>query len=440
MSNRKFFLQTFGCRLNQAESGEAERLLFNCGWQKVATADQADLILLNTCAVTRKAEKEVRQTTSRLRKINPKAKIALAGCWVDKIKKFGGLVPEGIDLMVRNKGKWKELIQSLKIKSQKNTPGVSFLTPPGWKRNPRVLIRIQTGCSNNCAYCLPRLIRGKPKSVPVKDIIARINKAVKRGTLEVVLTGQNISQYRDHGKDWINLTEEILKKTEIKLLRFGSINPSLVDDPTTSFSVQAKRLINFYQGLGKGRLSRHLHLSSQSGSGRVLKLMNRNYRSEIFLELVKLLRGGVKGINITTDIIVGFPGETEKDFLKTVRFAQKAKFGKIHIFRFSVRAGTLAAKMERGLGRVSEAIKTNRAERLAKIEKELRFKFWRSQIGKSAMAIILPGGKGLSDNYIPLMVKKAKTEKVSKIAKVKFVALKGNFVAAVADFTSIDVK
>jgi len=437
MHGKNFFLQTFGCRLNQAESAEAERLLFDNGWQKVVAADQADLILLNTCAVTRKAEKEVRQTTRRLRKINSKAKIVLAGCWVDKIKKFGGLIPRGIDQMVENKGKWGELIRNLKVKSQKNTPGVSLLTPPGWKKNPRVLIRVQTGCDNNCAYCLPRLIRGKPKSVSVKDIIARINKAVRTGALEVVLTGQNISQYYDHGKNWIDSTEEVLKKTKIKLLRFGSINPCLVEPSVVenknrqpSIFANAERLIVLYQGLGKGRLSRHLHLSSQSGSGRILKLMNRNHQPENFLELVRLFRSGIRGINITTDIIVGFPGETENDFLETIDFAKKARFGKIHIFRFSARAGTLAAKMAKEWGLVDEAEKIKRAKRLAKIERELRIKFWRSQIGRSAPAIILPGGKGLSDNYLPLTLTNLKKEKLPKIMPIRFIGIKGNSILA----------
>lgn len=438
---RTFFIQTMGCRLNQAESQELESLLLKNGWQKSAKPMKAGLIVLNSCVVTQKAEQEVRQEARHLRRINPKAKIVLAGCWVDKVKKFGGLVPEGVDLMVGNKEKWKKLIQNSKVKGQKYKSKVRNKAKKGRCLlgiadrseivfRSRALIRIQTGCSNICSYCLPRLVRGKPVSAPIEEVIRQVKQAVNDGVLVVILTGQNVSQYFDRGKDWIDLVEEILKKTKIKLLRLGSVNPALVEGKTIK-GFPVERLVGLYQGVGKGRLSRHLHLSSQSGSDRVLKRMNRNFSVKQFLSLVSALRDGVEGINVTTDIIVGFPGETEKDFQQTIDFVKKAKFGKIHIFRYSSREGTLAAKREKEWGIVDVETKKQRAKKLSILEEKLRLQFWQSQTGKNVLARVWAKGRGLADSYIPVVVENQKRVSRPKLLNVKLIGIEGQSVLAI---------
>jgi len=405
----KFYIRTLGCRLNQAESQELARKLLMAGWRELESPDKADLLVLNTCVVTQKAEKETRQAIRRLRRENPKAKLVVAGCWVDAVRKFGGEVPKGIDEMVGNQEKWGLLAKTLKLKTKNSNLRL---------KTRRRLIKIQTGCSNNCAFCLPYLVRGEPSSVPVEKIIRQIREAIKNGALEIVLTGQNITQYNDRGLGWVDLLEKVLRGTDIGLLRLGSVSP--VFDP--------QKFVDVYQKWGRGRLARHLHLSLQSGSDRVLKLMGRNYTTKQFAGVVNILRRGVPGINITTDIIVGFPGETEKDFQKTLDFAQEAKFGKIHIFRYSTRLGTRAAQMS---DQIAEKTKKMRAQQLAKLEKKLRHQFWQSQIGKKATAIVWQNGRGLSDNYIPvasLASRSSNPKQLRGLRAIRFIEIADNLV------------
>jgi len=366
--------------------------------------DKADLVVFNTCVVTQKAEKETRQIIRQLKRKNPRAKLIVAGCWVDMIDKFGGLIPKGIDQMISNEDKWRvfNLKDEIEAEISEN----------------RGLIRIQTGCSNQCAYCLPRLIRGEPKSVPIKKVISQVKALISQGVLEIVLTGQNISQYDDQGKDWIDLVEEVLEKTKVRLLRLGSVNPDLVEGKRANNF--ARKLIRVYQGTGKNRLARHLHLSLQSGSDRILSLMNRPYTVKQFADLVNVVRRRVEGINVTTDIIVGFPGETNKDFKETASFVKEMEFGKIHIFRYSKRKGTISAEKGKEWGEIDESVIKERARLLADLEKKLRLRFWRSQIGQRAMAVVWQDGKGLSDNYIPITIDNVKGKEFPGIFKIRF--------------------
>ncbi len=400
---KKFSVITLGCRLNQAESQEIADLLIGSGWEKASSAKMADLLIINSCVVTQKAEKETRQSICRLKRINPRARLIVAGCWVDKLKLLGGIKPGGVDLMLSNGQKWRVLINKQGSKGR------------GLKRF-RKLVKIQTGCSNACAYCVTRLIRGKPKSRPVKEVIKEINAAVEQGVLEVVLTGINISQYDDQGKTWLDLIETILKETKIKLIRLGSINPRLVE--TCGKPEQwARKLLKIYQGAGRDRLAKHLHLSLQSGSNKILRLMKRNYTIQDFQGVANILRRA-ENLNLSTDIIVGFPGETELDFQKTINVAKKIAFGKIHIFRFSARPGTLAKLKQEDWGIVPEGVKKERAKRLAEIEKGLRHDFYRSQVGKELMAIVWQDHKGLTDNYIPIFYP-TQRRKLPAVFKIK---------------------
>jgi len=408
----KFYIHTLGCRLNQAESQELARKLLAAGWRKVESPKKADLLVLNTCVVTQKAEKETRQAIRRLRRENSKARLVVAGCWVNKIRRFGGKKPDGIDYLLGNQEKWdkfKLIVNNEKLKVELKINSLL---------NGRGLVWVQKGCSNQCAYCLTRLVRGASKNRPVGQIIEAVKQALAAGVKEIVLTGQNISQYWHQGKNWIDLVGQVLEKTDTRFLRLGSVNP--VFDP--------QKFVDVYQKRGKGRLARHLHLSLQSGSDRILKLMGRNYTTKQFAGVVNILRRGVPGINITTDIIVGFPGENEKDFQKTLDFVQKMRFGKIHIFRYSSRKGTLAAKMEQEWGRVDEKNKKARAQQLSRLERKLRYQFWRGQIGKKAMAIVWRNGRGLSDNYIPIVSRRSRVCRRPVLAKGKFVEIANGLV------------
>ncbi len=418
----KFYIHTLGCRLNQAESQELKQSLLASGWQETGKTTHADLLVLNTCVVTKKAERETRKAIRRLRAENPQAKLVVAGCWVDKINRVSGLDVAGIDQRIRNKQKWN-LAESLKQKAKSQKNKFEYFSR-------RALIRVQTGCSNGCAYCLPYLIRGRPKTVPAEAVVDKVDQALNDGAIEIVLTGQNISQYQDKDKNWLDLVEKILKQTEVKLLRLGSINPLLVETGDLDYKQAADRLVGLYNDVGKNRLARHLHLSLQSGSDKVLKRMNRNYTSKEFQELVNIVRRGVKGINITTDIIVGFPGETKKDFKKTLKFIKKLKFGKLHIFRYSARKGTLAYKKAEQWGKIDSRVKKERSRRVRKLGKRLKKKFWQNQIGKQAIAKVWGESQGLTDNYIPIKLNLGQKLSKPRIEKIKLITSAANFVQA----------
>ncbi len=441
---KNFYISTLGCRLNQAESQDLEAQLIKSGWDKASNPGDADLIVVNTCVVTKKAERETRKEIRRLRRENPRARLVAAGCWVDKINQFGGIEVAGIDNMISNQGKWKRAKGDVYT-----SDGVPKGLPPETLARMRcgrglrgvhciqvrALIKIQSGCANSCTYCLPTLIRGPSISIPIKDIVSQVNQAVDAGAVEVVLTGQNVSQYNDQGKTWLDLVDRVLSQTDIQLLRLGSINPTLVERPnsnlverlTTSDGVTQSllrgetsgQLVNLYQGVGKNRLARHLHLSLQSGSNRILKKMNRNYTTDQFRKVVKNLRQNVDRINITTDVIVGFPGETKEDFQKTLDFCKEMKFGKTHVFRYSPRQGTLAFQKRKEWCRVGSKTKKKRSKMMRRLERELRRQFWESQIGKTAVAKIWGTGKGLTDNYIPIELKLEKSLAAPVVKKVK---------------------
>ncbi len=421
---KNFYISTLGCRLNQAESQDLEAQLIKSGWDKASNPGDADLIVVNTCVVTKKAERETRKEIRRLRRENPRARLVAAGCWVDKINQFGGIEVEGIDNMISNQGKWKRAEGDVYT-----SDGV----PKGLLRgvhciqvNGRVLIKIQSGCHNQCAYCLPALVRGSSISIPIEEIIDKVNLAVDVGAVEIVLTGQNVSQYNDNGRTWIDLVEKVLTRTDVQLLRLGSINPTLVEYQKINYNSGSgtivEELVCLFHGSDRERLARHLHLSLQSGSDRILKMMNRDYTTAQFSKIVKRLRQGIEGINITTDVIVGFPGEGEEDFQKTLNFCRKMKFGQIHIFRYSPRKGTHAFAKRKEWGRVDPKVKKARSKKLQKIEKKLRHQFWQSQIGRSAVAKVWGSGDGSTDNYIPIKINLKKKLTTPIVTKVRLFA------------------
>ncbi len=424
----KFHVSTLGCRLNQAETQELEDKLLNLGWQEAAKPKEADLIVVNTCVVTRKAERETRKELRRFQRQSLDARIIAAGCWVDKINQFGGIKVADIDEFIKNEEKWCA-VNSLDGVTKSFLQGVT-----SEKGSGRALIKIQSGCHNQCTYCLPTLVRGPSISRSVDKVVKNVKEAVGRGAVEVVLTGQNVSQYNDNGKIWIDLVKAVLSETDIKLIRLGSINPTIVEGQTDELRFRSRTyldgLVDLYQGVGRGRsasnrrgrLARHLHLSLQSGSNRILEKMNRKYTTDQFTEIVEKLRQEIEGMNITTDVIVGFPGETDKDFQKTLDFCREMKLGKIHVFRYSPRKGTLAFKNRKEWGEVDSKVKKKRSEKLHRLEKELRRQFWRSQVGKAAVAKIWGNGDGLTDNYIPIKVNLEKKLSQPIVREVKLLA------------------
>ncbi len=382
---KTFNIYTFGCRLNQAESQALESMLVSQGL-KSEPIDKADLVVINSCAVTAKAEKEARQLIKRVKRENSRAEVWLAGCMAERMKQKPLNLP------------FDKLVSNLE-KQQWFSSDIIF----GHKQ-VRGFVPVQTGCNNFCSYCIVPYLRGRSASRSFPEIIEHINRLIQNDIDWIVLTGVEVVQYNDQGKGFVDLVEEIMKKTKVKMLSFGSISPLIGQ------SGDSEKLIELFQKYSD-RLACHLHLSLQSGSDRILNLMRRRYSSKDYLQLIKSFRDNVKNINITTDIIVGFPGETEKDFQKSIEVAREAKFGRIHIFRYSARFGTLADKMKNKWGEVDEKVKKERAKELSALEKSLRQSFEKSQIGSGVSFLPVDESKkypgflrGQTSNFIPALM------------------------------------
>ena len=377
---KNFFLYTFGCRLNQAESSLMRGKLLSQGWRETGL-DKADRVIINSCAVTQKAAKEVAQYIRHCRRLNPKAKIWVLGCWVDAQNINRQKLPPAADRYFNNQQKRQWL-------------GTKITLPP--QNSSRALVKIQDGCNQFCSYCLVPYLRGRSQSRPAPEIVNQIRRLANHGWAWAILSGVDIIQYQYGNGDLINLIDLILKQTRIPMLSFGSISP-LIGSPRFS-----NRFLQLYRRYPH-RIAPHLHLSAQSGSNKILRLMGRPYRRGFFIKAASKFRRHIPNLNITTDIIVGFPGETEKDFQATLDFIRQVQFGKIHIFRYSPRPGTLANKMAREWRQVPETEKKARAKKLALIERRLRHRFWNSFLGQSLNAIFFTPNRGQTTNFIPLV-------------------------------------
>lgn len=307
---KTFLSVNFGCRVNSAETNQWSQTLINQGY--LPTISNPDLILINTCSVTKKGEKESLNKVKSLHQKYPEAKIYVTGCAnFEKIKN----IP---NVFIKPK---EEL---LKILDSSYTPKIK----DKFSHTHRFLLKIQSGCTQFCSYCIVPFKRPKLWSLEIDKAIKTVNQAVLDGYQEIIITGVNIDQYQ---YKLSNLIKGILEQTEIKLISFGSIPINCIDN----------NLIELFKTYPH-RLSHFLHIPIQSGSDKILKLMNRPYTQKDIFKKIKNLKLKIENLKLGTDIIVGFPTETEKDFQETLNLCKKISFNKIHCFKFSPRPNTLA--------------------------------------------------------------------------------------------------
>ncbi|MCL0060287.1 tRNA (N(6)-L-threonylcarbamoyladenosine(37)-C(2))-methylthiotransferase MtaB [Dehalococcoidia bacterium] len=334
-------LQTVGCKLNQAESESLACKFLNAGFGVVAPDQKPDVYILNTCTVTHISDRKCRHHLRSFRRLNPRALVLATGCYVDR--DAAGVCVEGVDLAVGNtdKDRLVEIVagrlgsRNISVRGPLGTP--NFLT--------RSLVKIQEGCNQCCSYCIVPHVRGRERSVPAGEVISEVRDKAGRGYQEIVLTGTRIGAY-DGAGGLAGLVRRILDDTAISRLRLSSLQPG---ELSTSF-------IDLWRD--SGRICRHLHLALQSGSDSVLKRMGRRYSTSEYEETVNLVREAMPDIAITTDVIVGFPGESEEEFEESHRFCERTGFAGLHIFPYSARPGTPAARMS---GKVPEKIKKARS-------------------------------------------------------------------------------
>ncbi len=368
-------LKTLGCRLNEAELESWSRDFQAQGVLLTASPENADLLVINTCAVTREAVKKSRKLLRRAQRDNPGAKLVISGC-------YASLNPEqaaadlGVDLVIPNTE--KEHLAEIAIRELAlPTMPASAMEPDNYSplqhNRQRAFIKVQDGCRYRCSYCIVTLARGEERSRSIGDIVEQINSLHTQGLQEVVLAGVHLGGYgSDSGSNLKQLVTAVLTDTSIPRIRLGSLEPW--DLPQ-----------GFWDLFANPRLMPHLHLPMQSGADSVLRRMSRRCRSGEFLQLLQGARKQIPDFNVTTDIIVGFPGETEDEWKQTLDFVEQAGFGHVHVFAFSPRSGTRAAMLP---DPVPHETKRRRSEELHTLAEKLKSRFMRSQLGKQVEVLV----------------------------------------------------
>lgn len=391
-------LKTLGCRLNEAELETWSRDFQALGHSMTDNPEEADLLVVNTCAVTEEAVRKSRKLLGRAGRQNPNARLVVSGCYAS-LDPTATAEAEGVDLVIDNKDKDRlvEIVSrelDWEIMPQSATePGTTGLLERG---RQRAFIKVQDGCRYRCTFCIVTLARGEERSRPAAEIIDEINRLHQEGIQEVVLTGVHIGGYgSDIGTDISNLIRQVLAETDIPRLRIGSIEPWDLPD-------------NFWSLFDNPRFMPHLHLPLQSGSDSVLRRMARRCRTDEYRELIRQARSHVKDFNVTTDIIVGFPGEIESEWQQTLDFVEEIGFGHLHIFAYSPRQGTKAAGLP---DPISREVKRQRSEALHQLGQKAKEAVLKGYIGRTLPVLIegksSQGWNGYSPNYLRVSIQDA---------------------------------
>lgn len=395
----KIFLDSLGCRLNQSEIETMARQWLAAGHEVVAEPAAADTIILNTCAVTAQAAKDARGRTRRLHHDNPAAELILTGCYATLSPREAAALP-GVGRVVANADK-EQLVQLI-------TPAAN-VEQPSFDREPlirdywaaglggtRAFVKAQDGCDNRCTFCVTTIARGPGRSRPLADVVAEIQALATAGYREAVLTGVHLGSYgHDRGRpDGLRqLVAAILAETDITRLRLSSLEPWDLEPA-------------FFELWRNPRLLPHLHLPLQSGSDRVLRQMARRTTRASFHQLATAAHAAIPHLNLSTDLIVGFPGETESEFQASLEFVQEMAFARLHVFSYSPRPGTAAARFQ---GQVPLAVRKERAQRMIEVGQQLSLAFHRRYEGQ-VVNVLWEGvvaadeaglrWAGYSDNYL----------------------------------------
>jgi MiaB-like protein len=409
---KKAALHNLGCKVNAYETEAMQQILENAGYEIVPFTEIADVYVINTCSVTNMADRKSRQMFHRAKKMNPDAIVVGAGCYV-QTKEAQALVDESIDIVIGNNQK-HELVTLLNEYEKEHTKQAQIVDINHEKQeyeelhlkktaeHTRAFIKVQDGCNQFCSYCIIPFARGRVRSRKMEDVLNEIKGLAKSGYKEVVLTGIHLSSYGvDTGETLLSLIEHVHEIEGIERIRLGSLEPRIV---TEDF---AKRLSELT------KICPHFHLSLQSGCDSVLKRMNRRYDTAEYEAGCDLLRKYFTHPAITTDVIVGFPGETEEEFKITEEYLKKIHFYEMHVFKYSVREGTKAAVMP---DQVPEQKKTERSNILLSLEKKMSEEFRNYYVGKEKTALLeeelVVDGKTYFTGYTKEYVKVAfETEK-----------------------------
>ncbi len=405
----RVYLDTLGCRLNAAESEEMARRFLGAGCVLVHAPEEADVMVLNTCAVTSQAAKRSRHRLRALHRANPVARIAAVGCWTTAHPADVAHYP-GVAWVIPNEEKPQAVRRIL------GTTADPAPWQPGIWRHTRAFLGVQDGCDHTCTYCITRVLRGPARSRPAGDVVRTVQALVAEGAQEVVLTGVSLGAYGqdlEADESLASLVEALLEETDVPRLRLSSIEPWDVDEA----------LLRQWEA---PRLCRQLHVPLQSGSDHVLKKMGRRITTEAFAAMVARAREIAPAMAVTTDVLVGFPGETQADFEESLAFVEEMAFARLHVFRYSEREGTPAVRLP---DRVPHRVRTARSKRMRALGKRLAVAYRERFVGE-----VLPvlweqrdaEGRwhGLTDNYLAVTTTNA-DDLYNRITPVRLVAVEG---------------
>ena len=425
---RSVAFHTLGCKVNQYDT-QAMREALTKDYRIVSSKEGADIYIINTCTVTDRADQKSRQQIRNIIRKNPGAFVAVTGCYAQR-KPFEIARIPGVDLIlgsqeknritpflteVKNNLKPEIFVENIDSYSKYVTRKVT-----SHHSHSRAFVKIQDGCQNYCSYCIIPYVRGQERSRPLKDILDEIEGLVRNGFKEIVFTGIRLGSWGQDLNGGVALAALLEKVSEIeglKRIRLSSIglrdlNEELIDRIT--------RL---------PRVCPHLHIPLQSGADNILKAMNRPYTTFYYRDLIERIRDKLKGMAITTDVMVGFPGEKKEDFENTYDFAKKMKFAKVHVFRYSPRPGTLAVQLK---GKVGEQEIKERSERLLGLSLKMQEEFSRLFLGKTLEVLVEKRRKnnyltGFTDNYIKVVFS-GPAHLVNEIIKIKITQVEKGYV------------
>ena len=397
----KFYIYTLGCKVNAYESEVMKEKLLANGY--IYDEEHPDIVIVNTCSVTNMADNKSKKMVRHFKKLFPKSKIVVAGCSAEnKEKEYSNM---DIDILIGNVKK-SEIVELLKEDNYKyfaHTRKLPFedMTINSFTTHNRAFIKIEDGCDNFCSYCIIPFTRGSIRSKDFEKVISEVKTLVEHGHKEIVLTGIHTGSYNSEGKDLTDVIHEISKIDGLERIRISSIEATELND---KFLEELK--VN-------SKICNHLHIPIQSGSNTILKSMKRKYTLDEYEKIIDKVRNVRPNISISTDLIVGFPGESEDLFKETLDTLNRIKFSKIHVFPYSKRDGTAAALMP---NQIDEAIKKDRSrvvfELSSKFEEEYAIKF----IGSEIEVLVETGNIGTSSNYLKVLLND--NFKVNSIVKV----------------------
>lgn len=403
--NKKIAFITLGCKVNLYDTEAMAELFTEKGYEVVDFEEYADVYLINTCTVTNLGDKKSRQMIRHAKRINPNSVVVATGCYAQVASEEVAKI-EGINIVIGTKNR-SEIVETVEnyvaengvVNNVSDIMGEKEFEPLQISRltnRTRAYIKIQEGCNRYCTYCIIPYARGPIRSRKPEEVIEEVKKLAENGFKEVVLTGIHVASY---GLDLGNITlADIIEKVHsvngIERIRFSSMEPLAIDDDFVARMAKLPKVCD------------HYHLSLQSGCNRTLKRMNRKYNAEQYAEACERLRNAFPNVAITTDIIVGFPDETEEDFKESLAFAEKMKLYKIHTFPYSPKKGTPAAKMK---NQISGDVKSQRSKEMIALSDKMNIDFLNNNIGKTVPVLFedMENGfwQGHTTNYIKVLVK-----------------------------------